>query len=205
MLFLHNSTFDGFFRRFRLRKLARQVRHKGIVPKGVDQAEVFEALRLTRPKNAFEMFGLVSARVKRKNGAIEDMGLVGVKIVTTEFAELLVDAFCSSGASAILDDFTSHEMGAGSTAEASGDQTLVDVGDGRNIGTQTHGATSNLFASTATITANSAYEVREHGIFNQTSTTSDYLLDRSVVTGFNVTTDDEVEWTYTLTINSETG
>lgn len=203
MFFLHGNTFDGFFRRYRLRKLAKQVR-KGIVPKGVDQADVFEALRITRPKSALEMFGLVQARVKRKDGTIEDMGLVGVKKVTLEFAELLADAFCSSGASALLDDFTSHEMGAGSTAEASGDQALVDAEDGRNIGTQTHGATSNLFATTATITATSTYEVREHGVFNQTSTTNDYLLDRSLVTGFNVTTDDTVEWTYTLTINSET-
>jgi hypothetical protein len=204
MFQLSRSPNTGFFRTFKLKRLAKQVRN-GIVPKGVSQDEVFEALRITRPKSALEMFGLVNARVFDKTGTLKaDHGLVGVKKVTLEFAELLADAMTSSGASALIDDFTSHEMGSGSTAEASTDQALVTAQDGRNIGTQTHGATSNLYATTATITATSTYEVREHGVFNQTSTTADYLLDRSVVTGFNVNTDDEVEWTYTLTINTET-
>ena len=98
-----------------------------------------------------------------------------------------------------------HAQGQGSTAEASGDQALVDQEDGRNIGSQTHGASSNIFKSIATITATSAYTVIEHGVFNQTSVTGDYLLDRTKLgTEFTVATDDEVEWTYELTINTET-
>jgi hypothetical protein len=176
------------------------------VPKGVSREEVFEALRKTRPKGALEMFGMLSAKHHDKEGKlIKDLGLVGVRKVTLEFAELLADAMTSSGASALIDDFSAHQQGDGSTAEASTDQTLVSAEDGRNIGSQTHGSSSNIYRSIATITATSAYTVIEHGIFNQTSTTGDYLLDRTKLgTPFTVATDDEVEWTYELTINTET-
>ena len=205
MFYLHSNPFDGFFRQRRLKKIAKQVR-AGIVPKDVSREEVFEALRITRPKAALEMFGMLSARqFDREGKLIKDLGLVGVRKVTLEFAELLADAMCSSGAAALLDDFTAHAQGQGSTAEASGDQALVDQEDGRNIGSQTHGASSNIFKSIATITATSAYTVIEHGIFNQTASAGDYMLDRTKLgTEFVVATDDEVEWTYELTINTET-
>lgn len=205
MFYLHSNPINGFFRGRRLKKIAKQVR-AGMVPKGVSREEVFEALRITRPKAALEMFGMLSAKqFDREGQLIKDLGLVGVRKVTLEFAELLADAMCSSGAAALLDDFTAHAQGQGSTAEASGDQALVDQEDGRNIGSQTHGASSNIYKSIATITATSAYTVIEHGIFNQSSVTGDYLLDRTKLgTEFTVATDDEVEWTYELTINTET-
>jgi hypothetical protein len=200
-----SNPINGFFRQRRLNKLAAQVR-AGIVPQGVDKEEIFEALRTTRPKGALEMFGMLSAKQYDKEGQlIKDLGLVGVRKVTLEFAELLADAMVSSGASALIDGFSAHAQGQGSAAEASTDQALVDQEDGRNIGSQTHGASSNIYRSIATITATSAYTVIEHGIFNQTSATGDYLLDRTKLgTEFTVATDDEVEWTYELTINTET-
>ena len=206
MLFMQSNPINGFIRQYRLRKLAKSVR-AGIVPKDATREQVFEALRYTRPKGALEMFGILSARHFDGLGKLKaDLGLVGVRLVTREFADLLVDGMCSSGAAALLDDFTAHEMGDGSTAEANGDQSLVAPADGRNIGTQTHGATSNIFKSIATITATSAYTVIEHGIFNQSSVTGDYLLDRTILgTPFVVAVDDEVEWTYELTVNTETG
>ena len=205
MVFMQGNPISGFLRQRRLRKIAKSVR-AGIVPKDVGREEVFEALRCTRPQGALEMFGLLSARHFDKHGKLkQDLGLIGVRKVTLEFAELLVDGMCSSGAAAILDDFTAHEQGQGSTAEASGDQALVDAEDGRNVGSQTHGASSHIYRSIATITATSAYTVIEHGLFNQTSTTNDYLLDRTKLgTEFTVATDDEVEWTYELTVNTET-
>jgi hypothetical protein len=205
MVFMQSNPFNGFFRKNRLRKIAKQVR-SGTVPKGVSREEIFEALRCTRPKGALEVFGILSARQFDKSQKLkEDFGVVGVRKVTLEFAELLADAMCSSGAAAILDDFNAHAQGQGSAAEASTDQALGDPEDGRNIGSQTHGASSNIYKSVATITATSAYTVIEHGIFNQTSTTGDYLLDRTKLgTEFTVATDDEVEWTYELTINTET-
>lgn len=204
MVFMQSNPFAGFLRKNRLRKIAKQVR-AGVVPKDVGREEVFEALRLTRPRGAMEIFGLLSARHFDKFGNLkQDLGLVGVRKVTLEFAKFLVDGMCDSDAAAELDDFTAHEMGQGSTAEASTDQALVDAEDGRAVGTQTHGASSNIFRSIATITATSAYTVMEHGIFSTTGE-SDYLLDRTKLgTDFIVATDDEVEWTYELTVNTET-
>jgi hypothetical protein len=202
---LHNNPINGFFRQHRLKKIAKQVR-AGTVPKGVSREEVFEALRVTRAKSGLEMFGMLSAKhYSREGKLIQDLGLVGVQKVTLEFAELLADAMTSSGASALIDDFSAHAQGDGSTAEASTDQALVAQIGTRNIGSQTHGASSNIYKSIATITATSAYTVIEHGIFNQSSTTGDYMLDRTKLgTEFTVATDDEVEWTYELTINTET-
>jgi len=189
---------------WRLRQIAKQVR-AGILPKGVDKETIFDALKLTRPKNAMEMFGFLSAKVERANGdAAVDLGLVSVKKVTLAFANRLVDAMTTSGD--IIDDFNQHKQGAGSTAEASGDTALVTPQAGAQGATGgaavTHGATSNIYRTIGTVTAGSAYEIREHGVFN--ASTGGILLDRSVVTAIAVNTDDVVTWTYELTVNTET-
>ncbi len=204
MLFSEINPITRLRRRRRLKKIAAQVR-AGNVPKGVSQEEIFEALRHTRPIGALEMFGILSARHLRNGQLVQDLGVVGVKKVTLEFAELLVDAMCSSGASDLLPMFGVHAMGDGSTAEASTDQALVSLEDESGTrGTMTHGASSNIYQSVKTLTATSTYTVIEHGIFDTTGAT-DYLLDRTKLgSEFTVATDDEVEWTYQLTVNTET-
>lgn len=189
---------------FKLRKIAKQVR-AGILPKDIDRDVIFEALKLTRPRNAVEMFGFLSAKIERQDGSpATDLGLVSVQKVTTAFAKRLVDAMATSGD--VLDDFNQHKQGAGSTAEASGDTALVTPQAGAQGVTGgaavTHGATSNIYRTIGTITAGSAYGIREHGVFN--ASTGGILLDRSIVTAIAVNTDDVVTWTYELTVNSET-
>lgn len=188
---------------WKLRRIAKQVR-AGIIPKGVDKDVIFKALKLTRPKNALEAFGFLSAKVERSaTGEVEDLGLVSVKKVTLAFVEHLVDAMVTNTA---MTGFHQHKQGAGSTAEASGDTALVTQQVGAQAGAgdteAIHGASSNIFQTKGTITAGSAYEIREHGIFN--ASTGGVLLDRSVVTAINVATDDVVTWTYDLTVNTET-
>ena len=188
----------------RLRKIAKQVRG-GVLPKGVDRETIFEALKLTRPKNAVEMFGFLSAKIEKSNGdPAVDLGLVSVKKVTTAFSKRLVDAMVTSGD--VIDNFNQHKQGSGSTAEASGDTALVAGQSGAQGVTGgaavTHGATSNIYRTIGTITAGTAYEIREHGVFN--ASTGGILLDRSIVTAIAVNTDDVVTWTYELTVNSET-
>ena len=187
---------------WRLRGIAKKVRN-GIIPKGVETDVIFKALKLTRPKNALEAFGMLSAKVLRANGQEEDLGLVSVKKVTLAFVERLVDALVTNTA---MTGFHQHKQGSGSTAEASGDTALVSAQAGAQAGAgdteAVHGATSNIFQTKGTITAGSAYGVREHGIFR--GSTGGILLDRSVVTNIDVNTDDVVTWTYDLTINTET-
>ena len=188
-------------RNLRLRKIARQVR-AGIVPKGVDRETVYEALKLTRPKNATEFFGLLSANVKRANGDFEDLGLVSVKSVSAAFCKYLVDAMCTSGE--FMNQFNQHKMGSGSTAASTGDTALVAAMSGAQAATgnaaATHGSSSIVYQTVGTVTATyggDGTEVREHGVFN--ASTLGTLLDRSTVAAIAVATDDVITWTYDLT------
>jgi hypothetical protein len=168
----------GFFRRWRLRKIAKQVR-AGIVPEGVDQETIFEALKQTRPGGTLEAFGFLSYKVFDKHGTLKQAcPVAGVKEVTVEFTKHLADAMCSSGTP--MDNFNAHGMGDGSTAETDTQTALVNQQDGRNVGSQTHGATSNIYKSVATIVATDAYTAIEHGIFDTTGAASDVMLDRTI-------------------------
>ena len=183
------------------REIGKLVR-SGIVPEGVSQDEIFEALRDTRPGNAAEMFGFLSAKIQKTDGREIDYGLVSVKEVTSAFALHLVDAMVDSGNA--LEAFDQHKMGAGSTAETDTDTALVTQQVGAQAGTgdaaRTHGSASNIYQTVGTLTAGSAYGCREHGVFN--ASTGGVLLDRSVVTNIDLNTDDVVTWTYELTVNA---
>jgi hypothetical protein len=162
----------------------------------------FEALKQTRPGGTLEAFGFLSYKVFDKHGTLKQAcPVAGVKEVTVEFTKHLADAMCSSGTP--MDNFNAHGMGDGSTAETDTQTALVNQQDGRNVGSQTHGATSNIYKSVATIVATDAYTAIEHGIFDTTGAASDVMLDRTIVgSPPNLATDDEVEWTYQLTINA---
>lgn len=200
------NYFEKAVRNRKLRKIASQARN-GIVPKDVTKDEVMEALRLTKPWGATEMFGFLTTRVFNSEGKmVDDYRLQSVRKVTTPFVKLLADAFCSSTAATLISRFIVHGVGDGSTAEASGDTLLVrEMGGPRVSGSQTHGASSNIFKTVKTWGALTAFTVIEHGIFDTTTTSAGNLLDRSIVTTPpTVASGDEVEFTYELTINSET-
>ena len=200
MLQLQDFPFMG---NWKLRRIAKQVR-AGIVPKGVDKETVFEALRLTVPKNGTEIFGFLSALVERPGEDVEDLGLVSVKKVTAAFCNQVVDAMI--GSSTVINDFNQHKMGSGSAAAASGDSALGAAMSGAQAATggaaATHGATSLIYRSIGTVTATYNSEVEEHGLFNRS--TGGVLLDRSVVTAISVNTDDVITWTYELSVNTST-
>ena len=157
-----NKAKLGFFRRIRLSRIAKQVR-SGIVPKGAEEKDIFEALRMTQPKNVLEAFGFLSCKVFDKEGNLkQDCGLVGVREITTEYVKRLVDGMMDSAIP--IDVYNKHAMGDGSTAETDTQTALVNQIDGRNVGSQTHGATSNVYKTVATITAGSAYTAIEHAL-----------------------------------------
>jgi hypothetical protein len=195
------SHFIPYTESWRLAKIAKQVR-SGIVPKGVDKETIWKALKQTRPRNVTEMFGFLFAKVQRADGTTKDYGLVSVKEVTAVFTKRLVDAMVTSGD--VLDNFNQHKMGSGSTAETDTETALVTARAGAQGATgnaaATHGATSNIYRTVGTLTADAAYGCREHGVFN--ASTGGILLDRSVVTAIDLNTDDIVTWTYELTANA---
>lgn len=197
---LHAKDFP-IIKSWRQRKIAKQVR-KGYIPAGATKDEIWDALKATKPRNSTEMFGFLSAIVKRTDGSTKDYGLVSVREVTSAFAKRLVDGFTTSGD--VIDNFNQHKMGAGSTAETDTQTALVTAQEGAQGATgnaaATHGAASNIYRTVGTLTAGSAYGCREHGVFN--ASTGGILLDRSVVTNIDLNTDDVVTWTYELTVNA---
>lgn len=184
------------------KRIAAQVR-AGIVPAGVSKEEIYEALRDTRPKNAMEMFGFLSAKHFDADGNLKhDYGVVGVKKITTPFAKYLVDALASSGA--VINNFNYHCMGDGSGAEASGDAGMSEK-VARAAGVNTHGSSSNIYSSLKTLAAGSAFTCIEHGMWNAATTSSGVLMDRTVLaSSIPCATGDEIAFSYALTINSET-
>lgn len=198
---MFHNPFAAYFKNRRLRGIAKQVR-SGIVPKDVDREEIYEALRLTKPKNATELFGFLSAVVHNLDGTLKkDYGLVSVREVTSAFALRLVDGLMDSATT--MSNFHQHKMGTGSTSETDTHTALVAAQSGAQaVGgatAQTH-STSVIYRSIGTITAITAQGIREHGIFN--ASTGGILLDRSLVTNIDVNAEDVVTWTYDLTVSA---
>lgn len=138
----------------------------------------------------------LSARVLRKNGSVEDLGVISTHAVTDAFVNALVDTLQAAVAS--FSTFKYHDSGTGTTAESAADTALVTpCGEARDIGTQTEGATTNIYRSVATHTYASAFTITEHGLFN--ALLNGTLMDRSVFSGIGVSNGDKIEFTYELT------
>lgn len=134
-----------------------------------------------------------------RNGQEIDRRVVHNKVVTTAFANYLVDSLQSTEANWI--NFKYHDAGTGIGDEAAGDTTLgTPWGGARATGTQIEGASANIYKSVATITFNNTFAITEHGLFNASS--SGTLMDRSKFTAINVINGDSIEFTYQLTITA---
>ena len=193
-----------------IKKLVKYVRQKwvgwqirkGNLPHGITQTEVVEALKATRPRGVVEIFGMLRMRIKRvTTGLWEDYGLVSTKLVTTDFAEYVVDSLIDS-TTYPLDAFTWHDMGDDDTAESNAHSALQNSRETRINDTSPAENTAQVYQSIATITASAGYTVNEHGIFN--AVTAGVMLDRNLVPNAPVVVvSDQVEFTYELTINAE--
>lgn len=133
-------------------------------------------------------------------GWLENVGLVSLDKVTTAFRDFEIDQLISE--SSVYGDFKFHEVGTSSTAEANSQTALVaTTGIARATGTQVE-ASSSVYRSVATITADTTETWEEHGIFN--ASTSGTMLDRSLPTSPPaVIASDTVQYTYELTKNAE--
>ena len=178
----------------------RQV-ERGIVPKGKTTEEVVASLKRTLPKNRFEMWGFLEATVRRASGKVEPLGLVSVQKVTTAFAAYVVDSFQNSTTKP-LDVFKYHASGTGTSAEANTETALVTEVEDRVTGNLGEGSSANIFKTIGTVTYTDTRAIREHGVFSADEAGT--LLDRSLLgTAVNVENNDQIEWTYQLTVNAE--
>lgn len=154
---------------------------------------------LMRDLGVLPVSASLSAKVLRLDGSVEDFGVVSAHEVTDAFVAELVDTLQSSVAA--FSDYKYHDSGTGSTAEDATDTVLVTpCGEARDIGTQTEGATADIYKTVATHTYAGAFTITEHGVFN--ASTGGTLMDRSVFTGISVLSGDKIEFTYQLTCTS---
>ena len=145
------------------------------------------------------MYAELSIRVFRKDGTMEDRGIVSTHVVTDAFVAFLVDSL--QGTEANWVNFKYHDSGTGTDVEAAGDTALqTPCGEARDIGSQIEGATANIYKSVATNTYAGAFAITEHGLFNAAA--NGELMDRSVFTVINVNSADKIEFTYQLTCAS---
>lgn len=137
------------------------------------------------------------AKVIRANGEIVDMGLIGMKVVTTVGVNFIADAFQNLEE---VETFNYHDSGTGATAEAVGDTALVTkVETGRTTGTQGEGASANIYQTVGTISYTATRSIVEHGIFSATPS-GGTLLDRTVFASIGVDNGDSIQFTYELTL-----
>lgn len=153
-------------------------------------------------------YGQVSL-VKIINGRAVDLGLASLRVVTTAGVGYIVDSFQGT---VEPENMRYHGFGTGTTAEAVGDTALVTelttqyaADNTRPTGSQTEGASANIFRTVATLAPDTGgtIAITEHGIFSQAATGGGVLLDRSVFSAVNlVAGSDTLQVTYDLTFTA---
>lgn len=146
---------------------------------------------------------LESRLMVRKIGAdglvIKDYGIVCTKKVTTAFVNYLVDGLQSNTTDVSL--FRFHASGTGAVAESNADTALGAEAATRVSGTQTEGASANIYRTVATIPYTGTLSITEHGVFSAASAGT--LMDRSVFASIGVVNGESIEFTYELTAPAE--
>lgn len=143
--------------------------------------------------------GRLYIRLFQANGGMVDYGLVSTRVITTAFVNFMVDQLQTETSE--WGDFKYHDSGVGTTGAAVGDTDIETTdGESRATGTQTEGATANIYRSVGTISYTTTKAITEHGLFSQSSGTT--LMDRHVFSAINVVNGDSIQFTYELTVSS---
>lgn len=155
------------------------------------------------------MYGRLSHRVIRGDGRVQEYGIAGYKVVTTAFVNYLVDALQADQA---FESFKYHGWGTGGSAEAVGNTGLTTeftteyvTNSTRETGSQTEGASANIYRTVATFDPDSGttLAVTEHGVF-LAATGATTLMDRTLFSAINlvVADGDTLVSTYDLTASA---
>lgn len=155
-----------------------------------------------------KLFGLVymesslSARAFHPDGTVIDYGIVSRRVVTTAGVNFLVDAFQNI---VEIELMKFHASGTSATAEAVGDTALIaeatTITD-RATGSQTEGASANIYKTVGTQSYTGSGTIQEHGIFSVVTESTGVLWDRSLTGGQAVVAGSAIEWTYSLTVTA---
>lgn len=155
-------------------------------------------------------YGALSIVKITADGERIDYGLASLRVVTTAGVGYLVDGLQASSTDVSL--FKYHGFGTGTTAENAADTdveteftTQYASDNTRPTGTQTEGASANIYRSVATFSPDTGgtLAVTEHGILSNATVGSGTLLDRSVFSAVNtVAGSDSIQATYDLTLTA---
>jgi len=150
---------------------------------------------------AVYFLGTLSLKANRR-GKFEDYGVVGYRVVTTEFVNHL--STCLQGTTTRFTTYKYHALGTGTGDEAVGDTALgTEITDGspaRGVGSQEAGASANIYKSiSAAITMDASLAITEHGLLSAAYGDTDELMDRTKFAAINVVSGDTITPTYQLT------
>ena len=153
----------------------------------------------SKATNVLTFTGSLSAVLITENGRQRvNYGKVAYGLVTTAFAQFMVDQLQAE--TSVWGDFKFHDSGVGTTAAAISDTDIETTdGESRVTGSQTEGATADIYKSVGTITYTTSKAITEHGLFS--IVTAGTLMDRHVFAAINVVNTDSIEFTYELTVN----
>jgi hypothetical protein len=162
---------------------------------------------IARLFNLPHFYGAVSLVKVCTDGRTVDYGLASLRLVTTAGVNFLVDAFQGTTEPEL---FKYHGFGTGTNAESAANTALQTelttqyaTDNTRPTGSQTEGATANIYRSVATLSPDSGgtIAITEHGIFSADAAGT--LLDRSVFSAVNVVAGaDSLQVTFDLTLAS---
>ena len=162
-------------------------------------------VRLAELIGAPTFFGTLGIRVLRRDGQIEDLGIVSCRVVTNNGVAFLVDALDNTVEAEIMNY---HGCGTGVAAEAAADAALgtesttaLNPDSTRATGTQSQ-PSANIYRSVGTLTFDASAAVTEHGLFSTSGTGTGVLFDRSVFSAVNVASGDSIQFTYSLTLTA---
>jgi hypothetical protein len=148
-------------------------------------------------------YGTLQLRLYTPEG-MRDYGIVSLRVVTTAFVNYAVDALQADQA---FENFKYHGFGTNNTAENASDTGLnteltteYAVNSTRPTGSQTEGASANIYRTVGTLDPDSDVAIVEHGIF-LAATGATTMMDRSVFSAVNVDdAGDTLEATFDLTL-----
>lgn len=133
-------------------------------------------------------------------------GVVGYRVITSAGVAYIVDDW--DGSVTDITNFKYHGAGTGTTAEASGDTSLVtesttalNPDSTRATGTQSQ-PSANILQSVGTLTFDNTAAITEHGLFSQAATGGGTLWDRTVFSAINVASGDSIQFTYSATLSA---
>ena len=189
------------------RGLWHRLRMQSIIPRTVPFSDFLAAYgHVDQPFKMREMFRdpAVYRAVLQELAAPLGLGMCDVPVVglvVTGGANFLATDFASGQATPRISAMNFHDSGTGTTAATSTDSGLqTQAGPAtRATGTQSNPVT-NQYKSIGTISYTSTLAITEWGIFS--AATGGTMWDRRVFSAINVVNTDQIQFTYTLTVNA---